>query len=277
MALIAMLGVLLGRTGAGHRDPLARRHRPAGGRPLALRARWDSRCRRSRPARCCCGPGRSRRAWRGGCRAALALALSVPLAAQLACGPLLVVITPTVPAVRRRRESACGAGGPARDGRRARRMPGGTRCPGCSRDSRRSPGCRPRGSPAPRTTVSSLPGDQVPWLRGVGRGRGAGRGEPGDRRGDRLGRPRRGLRAAAALLLAVVAGVVAGGGGARLGRGRRRRSRGVERARVRRRAGGCGAGALRGGRRAHRHRPGPAPCSGAVSPERAWTASTCSC
>ena len=96
MALIAMLGVLLGRTGAGVAvlslavtvllvaDPWL-----AGSLGFALSAvATGSLLLFARPL----ATGLARRMPR-----ALALALSVPLAAQLACGPLLVIITPTVP------------------------------------------------------------------------------------------------------------------------------------------------------------------------------------
>lgn len=96
MALIAMLGVLLGRTGAGVAvlslavtvllvaDPWL-----AGSLGFALSAvATGSLLLFARPL----ATGLARRMPR-----ALALALSVPLAAQLACGPLLVIITPAVP------------------------------------------------------------------------------------------------------------------------------------------------------------------------------------
>ena len=96
MAAIAMLGVLLGRTGAGMAmlslavsvllvaDPWL-----AGSLGFALSAvATGSLLLFARPL----ADGLSRRMPR-----ALALALSVPLAAQLACGPLLVIITPVVP------------------------------------------------------------------------------------------------------------------------------------------------------------------------------------
>lgn len=96
MAGIAMLGVLLGRTGAGIAvlslavsvlliaDPWL-----AGSLGFALSAvATGSLVLCARPL----ATGLARRMPR-----ALALALSVPLAAQLACGPLLVMITPTVP------------------------------------------------------------------------------------------------------------------------------------------------------------------------------------
>lgn len=96
MAAIAMLGVLLGRTGAGLAvlalsvtvllvaDPWL-----SGSLGFALSAvATASLLLFARPL----ADGLARRMPR-----ALALALSVPLAAQLACGPLLVVITPVVP------------------------------------------------------------------------------------------------------------------------------------------------------------------------------------
>ncbi|MET0780811.1 MAG: ComEC/Rec2 family competence protein [Microbacterium sp.] len=96
MAAIAMLGVLLGRTGAGMAmlalavtvllvaDPWL-----AGSLGFALSAvATGSLLLFARPL----ANGLARRMPR-----ALALALSVPLAAQLACGPLLVIIAPTVP------------------------------------------------------------------------------------------------------------------------------------------------------------------------------------
>lgn len=96
MALIAMMGVLLGRTGAGVSvlslavavllvaDPWL-----AGSLGFALSAlATGSLLLFARPL----ATGLARRMPR-----ALALALSVPLAAQLACGPLLVIIAPTVP------------------------------------------------------------------------------------------------------------------------------------------------------------------------------------
>ncbi len=69
MALIAMLGVLLGRTGAGIAVLSPRRDCAAGGAIPGSRDLWGSRSPRSRPARCCCGPGRSRPDSRGACRA----------------------------------------------------------------------------------------------------------------------------------------------------------------------------------------------------------------
>ncbi len=96
MALIAMLGVLLGRSAAGIgilslavtvllvADPWL-----CGSLGFALSAvATGSLLLWARPL----STGLSRWMPRG-----LALALSVPLAAQLACGPLLVIITPTVP------------------------------------------------------------------------------------------------------------------------------------------------------------------------------------
>ena len=96
MAVVAMLGVLLGRTGAGTAilslavtvllvaDPWL-----AGSLGFALSAvATASLLLFARPL----AGGLARRMPRP-----LALALSVPLAAQLACGPLLVIITPTVP------------------------------------------------------------------------------------------------------------------------------------------------------------------------------------
>lgn len=96
MAAIAMLGVLLGRTGAGIAvlalavtvllvaDPWL-----SGSLGFALSAvATASLLLFARPL----AIGLARRMPR-----ALALALSVPLAAQLACGPLLVIIAPTVP------------------------------------------------------------------------------------------------------------------------------------------------------------------------------------
>jgi len=96
MAAIAMLGVLLGRAAAGMAilslavsvllvvDPWL-----AGSLGFALSsAATASLLLAARPL----AAGLARRMPR-----ALALALSVPLAAQLACGPLLLLITPTVP------------------------------------------------------------------------------------------------------------------------------------------------------------------------------------
>lgn len=96
MALIAMLGVLLGRTGAGVAvlslavtvllvaDPWL-----SGSVGFALSAvATGSLLLFARPL----ATGLGRRMPR-----ALALALSVPLAAQLACGPLLVIIAPAIP------------------------------------------------------------------------------------------------------------------------------------------------------------------------------------
>jgi competence protein ComEC len=96
MAAIAMLGLLLGRTGTGTAllslavtvllvaDPWL-----AGSLGFALSAvATGSLLLFARPL----ADGLTRRMPR-----ALALALSVPLAAQLACGPLLVAITPSVP------------------------------------------------------------------------------------------------------------------------------------------------------------------------------------
>ncbi|HEX5728158.1 ComEC/Rec2 family competence protein [Microbacterium sp.] len=96
MAAIAMIGVLIGRTGAGMSvlalavtvllvtDPWL-----AGSLGFALSAvATSSLLLFARPL----ASGLERWMPR-----ALALALSVPLAAQLACGPLLIVITPSVP------------------------------------------------------------------------------------------------------------------------------------------------------------------------------------
>ena len=149
---------------------------------------------------------------------ALALALSVPLAAQLACGPLLVLITPDGAAVRRRREPAGGAGRADRDDRRARRLPdraapvaavrahrdrlaaGGVDRRNRADHQLRCRAIRCRGSRAGRALPLSPPSSLaigavivVPRLRG----------RP-------IAKPQT-VRAAAVLLLAVVAGIVAGG------------------------------------------------------------------
>jgi competence protein ComEC len=207
MALIAMLGVLLGRTGAGSAilslavtvllvaDPWL-----CGSLGFALSAlATGSLLLCARPL----ATGMARRMPR-----ALALALAVPLAAQLACGPLLVVITPTVPLYGVAANLLAAPAAPVAT------IVGLAACLAAPLPWVQSGLTAIAWVPAAwiagtAQTVSALPGDQVPWLDGwagvtalaaVSLAIGT----------VIVSRPRR-LRLAAALLLAVVAGVVAGG------------------------------------------------------------------
>ncbi len=77
----------------------------------------------------------------------LALVLAVPIAAQLACQPVLLMLESGAAALRGAGEPARRAGGAARDDPRARRLPRCSRCSLVSGPrSRRSRGCRPAGS-----------------------------------------------------------------------------------------------------------------------------------
>ena len=98
--------------------------------------------------------------------APLALALAVPLAAQLACGPLLVLLDPAVPLYGVLANLLAAPAAPVGDGRRTRGVP--RCCPCCPRSASRclrSPGCPRRGSRSSRTASSALPGDRLPWPR----------------------------------------------------------------------------------------------------------------
>ena len=217
MALIAMLGVLLGRTGAGIAvlclavtvllvaDPWL-----SGSLGFALSAvATGSLLLWARPL----ATGLARRMPR-----AMALALSVPLAAQLACGPLLVIITPTVPLYGVIANLLAAPAAPIAT------IVGLAACLTAPLPWVQSGLTAIAWLPAAwiagtAQTVSSLPGDQVPWLEGwtgvaalaaVSVAIGAVIVVPRLRRAGRASTPQR-VRAAAVLLLAVVAGVLAGG------------------------------------------------------------------
>ncbi len=213
MAAIAMLGVLLGRTGAGLAvlslavavlliaDPWL-----AGSLGFALSAvATGSLLLLARPL----ASGLQRWMPR-----AVALALSVPLAAQLACGPLLVIVTPTVPLYGVIANLLAAPAAPLAT------IAGLAACltaplPWVQSGLTAIAWLPASWIAATAETVSALPGDQVPWLEGwvgvaalsavsaavltvvaVTRAR---------------SRRLRLLRTGAGLLLAVMAGVVGGG------------------------------------------------------------------
>ena len=217
MALIAMLAVLLGRTGAGIAvlslavtvllvaDPWL-----SGSLGFALSAvATSSLLLWARPL----ATGLARRMPR-----AMALALSVPLAAQLACGPLLVIITPTVPLYGVIANLLAAPAAPIAT------IVGLAACLTAPLPWVQSGLTAIAWLPAAwiagtAQTISSLPGDQVPWLEGwtgvaalaaVSMAIGAVIVVPRLRRAGPTSTPQR-VRAAAVLLLAVVAGVLAGG------------------------------------------------------------------
>ena len=217
MALIAMLGVLLGRTGAGIAvlslavtvllvaDPWL-----SGSLGFALSAvATSSLLLWARPL----ATGLARRMPR-----AMALALSVPLAAQLACGPLLVIITPTVPLYGVIANLLAAPAAPIAT------IVGLAACLTAPLPWVQSGLTAIAWLPAAwiagtAQTISSLPGDQVPWLEGwtgvaalaaVSMAIGAVIVVPRLRRAGPTSTPQR-VRAAAVLLLAVVAGILAGG------------------------------------------------------------------
>ncbi len=226
MAAIAMLGVLLGRTGAGLAvlalsvtvllvaDPWL-----SGSLGFALSAvATASLLLFARPL----ADGLSRRMPR-----ALAVALSVPMAAQLACGPLLVVITPVVPLYGVAANLLAAPAAPVAT------IVGLAACLTAPLPWVQSGLAAITWLPASwiagtAHTFSALPGDQVPWLEGwpgvaalalvslaigtivvVPRSRAA---PPSPRRQPR-GAPGRSqvARLAAGTVLAVVVGIVAGG------------------------------------------------------------------
>ena len=210
MAAIAMLGVLLGRTGAGLAllclavtillacDPWL-----AGSLGFALSAAATaSLLLFARPL----ADGLAGRMPR-----ALAVALSVPLAAQLACGPLLVLITPTLPLYGVVANLLAAPAAPVAT------IVGLAACLASPLPWVQSgltaiawlPGSWIAGT---AHTFSALPGDQVPWLEGgvgvaalavVSLAIGTVVAKPSMRT-----RP---LRIAAGLLLAIVVGIVGGG------------------------------------------------------------------
>ena len=217
MALIAMLGVLLGRTGAGIAvlslavtvlvvaDPWL-----SGSLGFALSAvATGSLLLWSRPL----ATGLARRMPR-----ATALALSVPLAAQLACGPLLVIITPTVPLYGVIANLLAAPAAPIAT------IVGLAACLTAPIPWVQSGLTAIAWLPAAwiagtAQTMSSLPGDQVPWLEGwagvaalaaVSLAIGAVIVVPRLRGAGPIPKPQK-VRAAAVLLLAVVAGILAGG------------------------------------------------------------------
>lgn len=145
----------------------------------------------------------------------LALALSIPLAAQLACGPLMVLIDPHVPLYGVAANLLAGPAAPVAT------VAGLAACLAAPLPLLQSGLAALAWVPASwiaatATTVAALPADAVPWLEGW----------PGAislgvvgaavavviavRRG--AGKRRRLLRGASAALVAVVLGVVAGGG-----------------------------------------------------------------
>ncbi|MGZ8805168.1 MAG: ComEC/Rec2 family competence protein, partial [Microbacterium sp.] len=214
MAVVAMLGVLLGRTGVGTAilslavtvllvaDPWL-----AGSLGFALSAvATGSLLLFARPL----AIGLGRRMPRP-----LALALSVPLAAQLACGPLLIVISPTVPLYGVVANLLAAPAAPVAT------IVGLAACLAAPLPWVQSGLTAMAWLPASwiagtAHTISALPGDQVPWIEGwvgvaaltaVGVAIGivvvvAPRGG---------GRAARGVRAASVALIAVVVGVVGGG------------------------------------------------------------------
>ena len=217
MALIAMLAVLLGRTGAGIAvlslavtvllvaDPWL-----SGSLGFALSAvATSSLLLWARPL----ATGLARRMPR-----AMALALSVPLAAQLACGPLLVIITPTVPLYGVIANLLAAPAAPIAT------IVGLAACLTAPLPWVQSGLTAIAWLPAAwiagtAQTISSLPSDQVPWLEGwtgvaalaaVSMAIGAVIVVPRLRQAGPTSTPQR-VRAAAVLLLAVVAGILAGG------------------------------------------------------------------
>jgi competence protein ComEC len=212
MAVIAMLGVLRGRAGAGIAilslavtlllvaDPWL-----AGSLGFALSAAaTGSLLLFARPL----ADGLRRRMPR-----ALALALSVPLAAQLACGPLLIVISPTVPLYGVVANLLAAPAAPVAT------IIGLAACLAAPLPWVQSGLTAIAWLPASwiagvARTVSALPGDQIPWIEGW----------PGIAALTAVGvaigivvAPRSGRRAArwihgaSVVLIAVVVGVVGGG------------------------------------------------------------------
>ena len=255
MAAIAMLGVLLGRAGAGMAllslaTALALAADPwlasSLGFALSVTA-TASLLLFARPL----AAGLGRRLPRS-----LALALSVPLAAQLACGPLLVLITPAVPVFGVAANLLAAPAAPLAT------VIGLAACLAAPipvlRDGLVAIAWLPASwIAATAATITALPGDLVPWVEGwpgavllalvggaiavlitVRRGPATIR-----RRRPRLGRDPRGRRR----------------GDRRRGSGAHHRGRtldapvGVERAGLRRRAGRCRARPLRGRGHARRH------------------------
>ena len=211
MAAIAMLGVLLGRTGAGLSllslavtgllvaDPWL-----AGALGFALSAvATGSLLLFARPL----ADGLTTRMPRP-----LALALSVPLAAQLACGPLLVAITPTVPVYGVIANLLAAPAAPVAT------VVGLAACLAAPAPALQSGLTAIAWLPAAwiagtAQTFSALPGDQVPWLEGPAGV--AALAIVSLAIGIVVIAPRRrtrSLRTSAGLLLAAVVGVVAGVG-----------------------------------------------------------------
>ena len=145
---------------------------------------------------------------------------SVPLAAQLACGPLLVLVNPTVPSTASRRTCSPRLPRPWRRSSASRRA-SPRRCRCCRTASPASRGCpRPGSRPRP-SLASAFP--STPWHGRMGSSVRLAR--PGRRRGRCAGaaRPQAvpqpgGLRIASARVVAIVVGVA--GGASALGRSR---------------------------------------------------------
>ena len=259
MALIAMLGVLLGRTGAGIAvlclavtvllvgDPWL-----SGSLGFALSAvATGSLLLWARPL----ATGLAQRMPR-----AMALALSVPLAAQLACGPLLVIITPTVPLYGVIANLLAAPAAPIAT------IVGLAACLSAPLPWVQSGLTAIAWLPAAwiagtAHTVSSLPGDQVPWLEGwtgvaalaaVSLAIGAVIVVPRVAAAGRISKPQ-GIRAVAVLLLAS-SRAPSPEAPRSPRRGPVHPPHGLEHSRVRRRPGGRRAAALGGGDRAHRRR-----------------------
>ncbi|MDY0909639.1 ComEC/Rec2 family competence protein [Microbacterium sp. CFBP9034] len=213
MAAVAMLGVLLGRPGAGMAilslavgvllvvDPWL-----AGSLGFALSSvATASLLLFARPL----AGGLAR-----GLPRALALALAVPLAAQLACGPLLVLIAPQVPVYGVVANLLAAPAAPVAT------VIGLAACLSAPlpwlQDGLAALAWVPASwIAATATTISALPGDLVPWLEGWPGA--AALGAVGLAVGllvalRRSTRPRRAARLASAVIVAVVAGIIGGGG-----------------------------------------------------------------